>query len=126
MSLINVETFIDAEHPIQASKRMCDAVLRAIHERIDEIYAAYGAQSIPLETLLKGNVLVMHPAWAIFHLLRRSLLCLLETNNAWKIDSARVQSSTLSMSTTRHLGIDIPIPAVCILFSASHADAFPQ
>ncbi len=57
VSLINVETLIAAKHPIRSIKRLCDEVLREMHEHFDEIYAADGAPSIPPETLLKGKVL---------------------------------------------------------------------
>jgi transposase len=57
VGLINVETLIGTKQPIQSIKRLCDEVLREMHEHFDEIYATDGVPSIPPETMLKGKVL---------------------------------------------------------------------
>ena len=52
--------------------------------------------------------------------------CIAEYFNASKISSARCQSSSESMSTTRQLGMGKPSPAVCIFLRSSQAEALPQ
>jgi hypothetical protein len=60
VSLIDVEKLIAADHSIRAIKRMCDEALGAMSAHFDEIYASYGAPSIPPETLLYNIASAVH------------------------------------------------------------------
>lgn len=54
---INIESWIEPEHPLRAVKRRVDEILRSMRPRLKKAYSAFGRPSIPPEMLLKALLL---------------------------------------------------------------------
>lgn len=56
--MIDLESLVDARHPIREVKRMCEAILREMDATFEAMYEAEGRPSIPPERLLLAWVLM--------------------------------------------------------------------
>lgn len=54
----HLEDRIRADHPLRAIKKLADAELARLNDRFNAAYSAFGAPSIPPETLIKATLLM--------------------------------------------------------------------
>jgi transposase len=54
--VLNFNAGVPAHHPLRATQRQIDGVLRKLSPLLDEVYEERGRPSIPREPLLKAQV----------------------------------------------------------------------
>jgi len=59
LALISPSSIVPSDHPLRAIKERADAALKALSPQFDAMYAEGGRASIPPETLLKAQILII-------------------------------------------------------------------
>lgn len=59
LALISINDYVPLNHPIRLVKKLADHALKQMSQEFEALYARYGRPSIPPETLLKSQLLIV-------------------------------------------------------------------